>query len=381
VATRFVAHGFRVRAAFTASVVLLVIALSAELALRGLSDGPLPREIRAMLALQNGIPHGRSVTHPYLGATMAPSQIAEVVTPDYRYILRTDQSGFANGSPWPDRVDVVVLGNSLITGAGVGLDGQFTTLLGEFLGAFAVLNLGTPGGGTEHQYRAYRLYGAPVQPKVVIATLWLVYEIDNSLAFHAWLEDPAGLDFSTHLERYFPAARIHGWRETVRAVTERSRIVTLIRQWSQSVRGITAPPERVVLADGEELLLSADEQGRLLKGWTRPGVIDVRQVVLEPLKRLQTEVESNGARFLVVLVPSKEELYAGKRLPQILEVVDAARTTLRSQGIETVDLYPAFQETAHARAAFFRADPHPNAEGHGIVAKALASAIRTGQER
>ena len=53
----------------------------------------------------------------------------------------------------PGQAEVAVLGNSLLGGAGVGRDGQFTTLLARRLAGRKVLNLSLPGGGTEHQPR------------------------------------------------------------------------------------------------------------------------------------------------------------------------------------------------------------------------------------
>ena len=70
-----------------------------------------------------------------------------------------------------------MLGNSLLGGAGVGRDGQFTTLLARRLDGRKVLNLSLPGGGTEHDLLTYRRYAAPLQPKLVLALVWAVWEI------------------------------------------------------------------------------------------------------------------------------------------------------------------------------------------------------------
>ena len=67
--------------------------------------------------------------HPELGALIAPSLHHPIETLDFTYTLRTDHAGFTNPEPWPDHVDVAVLGDSLVVGPGVGIEGQFTTLL------------------------------------------------------------------------------------------------------------------------------------------------------------------------------------------------------------------------------------------------------------
>jgi hypothetical protein len=363
------------RFALLALAALVALAVAGEIVLRTIAGEPSAGEIRTALALQNAIVHGRSVPHSDLGAVMAPRQDVWVETPEFRYRLRTDRHGFANREPLPERADVVVLGNSLLTGAGVGLDGQFTTLLEEAVAPAKVLNLGIPGGGTEHQYGAFRLYGAPLQPKVVVATLWLVYEIDNTLAFRQWLEDDARPDFATFSASFFAPNSPAGWRDLLRDAASQSVMATTLRRWARAVRGVDDPLERAVLANGDELLLSADEQGRLMKGWSRPGTPDAREILLDPLERLRTDVAAQGARLLVVLMPSKEEIHGAARLPELLNVAHEARRELHRRGFAVVDLYPAFQAESTARAAFFRADPHPNALGHRLVAQALAKAI------
>jgi lysophospholipase L1-like esterase len=137
------------------------------------------------------------------------------------------------------------------------------------------------------------------------------------------------------------------------------------------------PIERVVLGNGDEVLLSADEQGRLMKGWARPGTPDAREILLDPLERLRTDVAAQGARLLVVLMPSKEEIHGAAQLPELLRVAEEARRELHRRGFAVVDLYPAFRAESRVRAAFFRADPHPNDTGHRLMAQALAKAIGT----
>jgi hypothetical protein len=275
----------------------------------------------------------------------------------------------------PERAAVVVLGNSLLTGAGVGLDGQFTTLLEEAIAPAKVLNLGIPGGGTEHQYRAFRLYGAPLQPKVVVATLWLVYEIDNTLAFRQWLEDDARPDFATFSAGFFAPNSPAGWRDLLRDAASQSVMATTLLRWGRTIRGVEDVLERVVLANGDELLLSADEQGRLMKGWARPGTPDAREILLDPLERLRTDAAAQGARLLVVLMPSKEEIHGAARHPELLRVAEEARRELHRRGFTVIDLYPAFQAESGVQGTFFRVDPHPNDAGHRLMAQSLAKAI------
>ena len=366
---------------------LLAAVVATEAFLRISRPGPPehPRSISAQLETQERIQHGTFAPDADLGALLAPLQEVRVDTPEYNYTLRTDLAGFPNLEPWPEQLDVAVLGNSLITGAGVGYEGQFTTLMQKAPGNPTVLNFGIPGGGTAHQLGAYRKFVAPLQPKVVIATIWITWEIDNSLKFHDWQDDdPRPPDFTSYRLAYRAAEQkpadagsdpAGGWREDLRGLTRHSRLLEGLHDWSKSVRGIREPVEQVVLDSGEILNVSARDQKRLLRGWDRPSMPAIRQIFFEPLEQLQAEVESQGGRFLVVLFPCKEELYGARVLPQLLEPIEQTRAELRSRGIPALDLYPIFAGSAHSRPAFYRNDMHMNAAGHEITAQALAAAL------
>lgn len=366
---------------------LLVAALAVEAFLR-VSDPRAvedPDSIRTELESQERIRHGTYAPDADLGALLAPHQEVRIDTPDYSYTLRTDHAGFPNLDPWPAQLDIAVLGNSLITGAGVGYEGQFTTLLQKEPGSPTVLNFGIPGGGTAHQLGAYRKFVAPLQPRVVIATLWLTWEIDNSLKFHDWQDDdPRPTDFTSYRLTYRvtePKTAEAGstdsasWREDLRGLIRKSRLFDRLHDWSKSLRGIHEPVEQVILDNGEIENVSARDQKRLLRGWERPAMPGIRQVFFEPLERLQEEVEAQGGRFLVVLFPCKEELYGAVVLPELLVPVEQARAELEARGIPTLDLYPIFASSAHSRASFYRNDMHMNAAGHEMTAQALAAAL------
>lgn len=377
----------RIQSVLRVFAITLAAGIVAEGYLRA-SQGAIVEEelpVLTRIKAQAGIRHAPYAPDPDLGAVMAPSQEFRVVTPDYTYVLRTDHAGFPNRDPWPARADVVVLGNSLITGAGVGYEGQFTTLLQKELDGISVLNLGVHGGGTGHELRAYRKFAATLKPKFVIATLWLTWEIDNSLKFVDWLDDNPRPDFTDYRLSYNethaieervkppPTGQIRG---ALRDLVNSSRLLRTARQRIKSLRGIREPVERVVLENGDVLYLSTRDEARLMSGWHRPGTADIRKIFFEPLEQLRAEVEANGGRFLVVLFPSKEELYAAREFPELLTVVHEARAELAARQMPVLDLYPVFEELGAARPAFFRSDMHLNAYGHRIVADALAQKIR-----
>ena len=148
---------------------LLVLGVAGEVLLR-LEPGVGGSQ--ATIATQTDLDKLIYAPDPELGATLAPSRRDRVQTLDFTYTLQTDHAGFPNPEPWPSRVDVAVLGDSLLDGPGVGMEGQFTTLLQQRLGDRTVWNFALPGGGTGHDYLIYRRYAEPLQPKLVVAVLW-----------------------------------------------------------------------------------------------------------------------------------------------------------------------------------------------------------------
>jgi lysophospholipase L1-like esterase len=365
---------------------LLLLALGGEILLRispgaaeaalGIGHAETARQIRAQweLAATTYAPDTE------LGALLAPLRRDAFDTPDFHYTLQTDHAGFTNREPWPSRADVAVLGDSLLTGTGVGIDGQFTSLLERRLDGRTVLNLGLPGGGTEHQYRTYRRYAAALEPDLVIAVLWLMWDIDNSVHFAHWLSEADGEDFTqyrfsyerTHRREATGPARI--W-QSAKELLGNSLLVRAAYRRVNSLLGTDPTIDAVTLPNGDTIVLSARGQKRLAAGADRPDTPDLREVFFGPLQRLQSDVEAHGGRFLVVLVPSKEELYAADAFPEVLRTVDEVKAELEARQLPVLDLYPAFRERAQNTPPFYRIDAHLNALGNQIVADELESWI------
>jgi hypothetical protein len=310
---------------------------------------------------------------PELGALLAPSLRNAVETLDFTYTLQTDHAGFPNPEPWPSQVDVAVLGDSLLIGPGVGMAGQFTSLLQLGLDGRPVLNLGVPGGGTEHDYLVYRRYVEPLRPKLVIAVVGVAWDIDNTLQFERWRTETSDTDFTQYR---FTFGETHPTRwELVKRQLGRSHLLQAANGAMKSLR--KGPPllEQVTFPNGDTVFLSAREQRGLAQGLDRPGVPNWREVFFGPLERLRTQVEAQGGRFVVALLPSKEEVYGAESFPAVLRSVQEVKAELEARGLPVLDLYPALRERGRDRPPFYRADIHLNELGNQIAADAIASWI------
>jgi hypothetical protein len=374
-----------------ALAVLLALALGAEVLLRvlpatgGSGSRATQESVSKLIGLQEKAYSITFVEDPALGVLMAPSRTDVFETPEFTYTLRTDHAGFPNRDPWPGELDIAVFGDTLVTGPGVGLDGQFTTLLSNALGGRSVLNLGVPGAGTEHQYRIYKRFVQLLDPKLVIATLWLVWDVDNSLDFHRWLAEKSRMNIRQYRESYGDThpgsrperpSRFARLTAPIRDFLRRSLLLQMIYRPIKSRRASTRPNDSTTLTSGETMLLSMGEGAggglRLTKGLNRPDAPDLKDLFFRPLTQMKTEVEERGGRFVVLLIPSKEELYAAEALPDVLRTWRETKVELAARGLPIVDLYPVLGEHAQSRPPFFRVDTHLNEFGNQVVAEALA---------
>jgi hypothetical protein len=317
-----------------------------------------------------------------IGALLVPSQHATSKTLDYTYTLETDQHGFVNRDPWPEQIDAAVLGNSLIVGAGVGMDGVFTTLLAQRFPGRSFINLGTPGGGTETQFRIYERFAQSRSPKLVVATLWPVWEVDNTIKFAHWLREGSSVSFTDYRFNYGSA---HPESAAKPRSKQRGGVAGLlwhsavVRAGYLSAKALTARSpyvEQVRFPSGEKLNLSMREQQRLARGIKRAEAPDVEQLFAEPLERLRASVESHGGRLVVALVPSREELYGTESAPSLLRTIEAVKALLAARQLPVLDLYPLFRERGKDRSPFFEREMHLNAYGNQVLADGLADWIQ-----
>jgi hypothetical protein len=94
------------------------------------------------------------------------------------------------------------------------------------------------------------------------------------------------------------------------------------------------------------------------------------RLALDAFQAIQSSAEKQGTHVLMVLQPSKEEVY----LPLVQTGVPDPTATLREEferrGIEYLDLVAAFRQRAAAgEQLFFENDGHPNPTGYALTAE------------
>jgi hypothetical protein len=103
---------------------------------------------------------------------------------------------------------------------------------------------------------------------------------------------------------------------------------------------------------------------------------------------MDDECRRQHVRFLVVLIPTKESVFAPRmtgpsrddRVVTVVEHEQRMRADLEEwlarQGVEALDVLPDLQHAA-AQPYFENADGHPNEVGHRIIATAVAQRLST----
>ena len=350
-----------------------------------LVPGLLPSGLYQMLRAD---PREYGVPHPYIGHLHTPNQ-SFVVTAgtDFTTVHHTGAHGFRNSSPWPDQADIVVLGDSLTFGYGVTESETWPALLAHAIGPTRLVNLGLVGGGPQQYLRVYETFGIGLRPKLVIVGFFSGNDFSNAETFDRWLKSGVGgnymvwrdfgqprrVDFSLrHL-----GASLESWVAIeVHPYLRKSYLFNLLRTARTAVtRGPSAQPVTVRLSGGREIQLSRDdvvtEAAR-----ARPGQREF-DLTLAALEQIHTTAARNGAHTLIVLQPSKEEVYLPLLNVETPDLTWPLREALRSRGIDYLDLGPEFRRrAAGGEQLFYRVDGHPNAAGYALTAGIVGSYIR-----
>ncbi len=320
----------------------------------------------------------RTVPDAEIGFLLQPNQHKQTRNRDYDYLKETDRYGFPNREPWPKQAHLVFLGDSLLTGEGVGIDQQFSTLIDQQLPKLEAINFGIPGAGPERQYRVYRQFDVGHHPHVVVACWYLASDLDNDMHFHSWLQDNKGMTFNRY--RLSSARRATSKpADRLTRLLQRSALYGFGREWLQYWSGTSALGHlRPRLADGTQIIL--DE--RKLPFVTAAVTADDPRLLqaFASLERLRVLASRRHASVVVMLIPSKEELYYPGEAPKanVSTMLTHVRQYLRSAGVPTLDLYDILRHRSrHAQAPFFPRDSHLNHYGNRVVAEQFVAWWKT----
>lgn len=371
----------RIYAALSIFLGLLVAVVFGEITLR-VFPALLPVEIRQRVQIRQddfGVPH------PYIGHLHKPNNSFVFSGRDFSATHRTDGHGFRNPWPWPDTVDIVALGDSVTFGQTVEDNQAWPVVLGNLLPQSRIINLGLIGAGFQQYLRVYETFRKSLHPKILLIGVFIRNDFWDDGLFARWLESGwnknymVWRDFGRPKKLQFDSARplsssIRMLRQEIYLFAHTTYLFNFLRYVKATVRRgwevkifQTTDRSRLELQPKDFLEKTAAGQPE------RPEF----HLSVKALQGIHAIATKNGTKTLVVLQPSKEEVY----LPLLGQVTpDPAaplRRMLQTSGIHYLDLTPEFRQRALAgEKLFHEADGHPNVRGYALIAELVASHFR-----
>ncbi len=287
--------------------------------------------------------------------------------------------GFRSAQPTDGHVDAVALGDSF-TFCFVEASDCWVNLLAGATG-LKIANLGQPVTGSVSHARIFKTFALPVKPPLVI---WEFFGNDfNDDYGLAELDGTAKTPSAPQLgaTTALPTAPLAVW------LRQNSVIYTLIsallrRGSNQGVEQFVDPYHvqkgTLDLWFGQSYLRDAFDMTnpRNLEGET-----DSQQAILAT----RDLIDAYNGHILIVLVPTKEEVYSALTAPLMgqaaVDALSAPRRRLTdfctAHGLTCLDLFPALQaQAASGVQLYFPRDLHLNPAGNQVASSAILQALQ-----
>ena len=311
----------------------------------------------------------KSVGDPYLGFVYPPHYQTEIASHDFRFTVESDEHGFRNASPWPERAEVVVVGDSMAYGWGVNERERWTTLLDEALPASRVITLGMPGSTPQQYARYFEKFGVALRPRIVIFAIFPGNDLVDAETFDRWVaaDSPGNYDVWRFFEGNVPTSAA--------SLFDRSALLLSLRSMRKSLMyGLSS--KTVTFADGSEMQLAPSIYGKALKS-NDPENTGFQSIVKATVDA-RNRARASGSEFVVLLFPVKESIYLPSQEISFADLVRPLQDVLQDEaGIPCIDMTGPFREwAAKGKQLYFQVDGHPNALGNRVVADTVAEYLR-----
>jgi GDSL-like lipase/acylhydrolase family protein len=358
-----------------------------EVGLR-IAPGIFGAEVRQVMTAD---PTQYGVAHPYIGYLHRPNGATVVSGRDFTAVHQVDAAGFRNPWPWPQQPQIVVVGDSVSFGYGVAGKDAWPAIVARELPRNPLVNLSLIGAGPQQYLRVYETFGAKLQPKLLLVGVFAANDFWDAETFDQWLQSGAGGNYMVwrdfgrpgpfRLRLSNPGATVRNiFSRTIYPVLRASRTYNLLRALRGGLEsGLPEPSKIIVLKDGGRVELS--EAFRSQSYLSDPGG-HVFQLAADAFIRLHTLATEQGTHVLMVLQPSKEEVYLPQLDDNVPDITRGLRDLFDRRGIEYLDLIPGFRE--HARAGeqlFFEVDGHPNQRGYALAGELILNHLRANAAR
>jgi hypothetical protein len=339
----------------------------------GMVPGLIPPEIKSVFRNEQEQSLKGLISDGTLGYKYAPGLVNFSVpfegdTGTATYSISTVSLGYADAGFRDDGLASdtfgVVIGDSYASCASVEMRACWVERLEQETGRDLV-NLGVVGYGPQQEEEMLRRYGLPLRPKLV---LWVFFPNDLN---DAWRFDQFG-NGTAQNGRF--------WQNPVKAWLARHSTNFNIGAFFWYNRALFSN-----LAKADDTPTPRDSNLVWWQTYTDLSVLEVaaglaqtQTAILEA--RRQTLVQDSQTKFVVVMFPYREQVYAPAKLqPPLDQLNQALANFCQQQNLDCLDLTPALREKAKAETGsiYFQKDIHLNERGNEIAAELLAQALKT----
>lgn len=304
-------------------------------------------------------------------------------SPRVRFALTTidlwDGGGIGfRTDPVDFEVDAVVVGDSFgfcfVERADCWVD-QFAQQSG-----LGTVNLSQPVTGSTSHYRILRDFGAPLQPPLVI---WQFFgnDFNEDYGLAVFREEIAPIAEDT-ADDAPTTAGWHQWlrRHSVAYAVAQTALTGEFEGFAESEADFHKPYRVTYGADDEHLLIFGSRYEQVALDMTRRDNQIGYQQSRTAFQQAQTLIADWDGRMVVVLIPTREEVYAHLTRPDLgpatLDDLRSARMAMHGLCAELdltcYDPIDIFTARAQAGEALYHVDDmHLNAHGNAVLATAL----------
>ena len=317
-----------------------------------------------------------------------------------------DEWGFRNQRV-PMNVDVVAIGDSHTYGNNAKMEDSWPYVAGRSTG-LRVYNLALGGYGPNQYYYLLKTKALRLKPRWILCGVWLGDDLENAFLI-------------TYGKDYWSFLRNGEWTQTDSDIwqhEEYSRSFKDVRTWLSrnsivyqlvfhgpilgQLKGASQVREA---ARGEDPLITAltlpeaniQEAFRPVRYSKNldqhdPSIREGMRITLHLLKEMYKVSRENGAQFVVVLIPTKESVFApyllGHSEIHLSEVIDKliteeqiARNELvdlfKRDGIPYIDTLPALRREV-GNQLYYRgsSDMHPIKNGYAVIGNEVAAFLK-----
>lgn len=330
-----------------------------------------------------------------------------------------DRYGFRNRAV-PEKVDILFIGDSQTYGNGVPRAETFAARIADLRGV-STYNLALGGWGPAEYYWSLREFGRQLSPELVVVSVYFgndpfdVLQLDDRLPLFNLpsLEGPEGRElralhaaFADQLKRATPVERkVEGVLNRLRLwdVATRTLGVTLqgfdfYRRWGHNYieQGRSAGGQSWLFQESPFFVLDEGPISTIFTPTVRYLAVAEEVDATVPyiggvLKRTSQFAAELGAELLVVLIPTKEEVYAPllhergtplspsyeELLRRTAAVKGGLKAAMNMEGLGWIDVTSALQREARRGRRLYPEshDGHPTAAGHRVIAATLQAAL------